>query len=110
MTTPTPGQHVRIRPGHPTGWGGAIGTVHDFRAGIVHVELPHCPYPVIKFALRDVEPGRFVDGQFVPDADVPDSAGARDGSAVWDGGVAPGGFVCAVCGVPVESEPCPEQP
>ncbi|MEU3282112.1 hypothetical protein [Streptomyces antibioticus] len=25
---------------------------------------------------------------------------------VWDGTVPPGGFVCSVCGEPVESEPC----
>lgn len=27
---------------------------------------------------------------------------------VWDDSVPPGGFVCAACGVPVESEPCAE--
>lgn len=26
---------------------------------------------------------------------------------VWDDSVPPGGYVCAACGVPVESEPCP---
>ena len=25
----------------------------------------------------------------------------------WDDSVPPGGYVCAVCGTPVESEPCP---
>lgn len=29
-------------------------------------------------------------------------------NAVWSDAVAPGGYVCAVCGMPVESEPCPE--
>ena len=37
--------------------------------------------------------------------------------AIWDGSCAPGGYVCArpvpgnpdgICGMPVESEPCPE--
>lgn len=26
--------------------------------------------------------------------------------SVWDGSVAPGGWVCSVCGMPTESEPC----
>lgn len=26
----------------------------------------------------------------------------------WDGSVPPGGYVCAICRVPVESEPCPD--
>ena len=25
---------------------------------------------------------------------------------VWSDAVAPGGFVCSICGMPVESEPC----
>lgn len=29
--------------------------------------------------------------------------GARE---VWDGSVAPGGYVCSECGMPCESEPC----
>jgi hypothetical protein len=36
---------------------------------------------------------------------APDTADARD---VWDGSVAPGGYVCATCGTPTESEPCAE--
>ena len=27
---------------------------------------------------------------------------------VWDASVAPGGYVCAACGMPTESEPCSE--
>lgn len=27
---------------------------------------------------------------------------------VWDSSLPPGGYVCAACGEPVESEPCPE--
>lgn len=27
---------------------------------------------------------------------------------VWDDSVAPGGYVCAECGMPTESEPCAE--
>lgn len=27
---------------------------------------------------------------------------------VWDATIPPGGYVCAACGEPVESEPCPE--
>lgn len=30
-----------------------------------------------------------------------------DAGRVWDGSVPPGGWVCAVCRTPVESEPCP---
>jgi hypothetical protein len=33
---------------------------------------------------------------------------ARPTGEVWDDSVPPGGFVCAVCRIPVESEPCPE--
>ena len=60
MTTPTPGQHVRIRPGqhvrirpgHPTGWGGAVGTVRPVGAdpATVVVDLPHGPDCGIPFA------------------------------------------------------------
>lgn len=31
-----------------------------------------------------------------------------DAPEVWSGEVPPGGFVCSVCGTPVESEPCRE--
>lgn len=27
---------------------------------------------------------------------------------VWDASVPPGGYVCSACGIPVESEPCPD--
>lgn len=27
---------------------------------------------------------------------------------VWDGTLPPGGYVCAACGQPTESEPCPD--
>lgn len=30
----------------------------------------------------------------------------NDALEIWDGSVAPGGYVCGVCGIPVESEPC----
>lgn len=29
---------------------------------------------------------------------------------VWDGCTAPGGYVCGVCGMPTESEPCAKHP
>lgn len=28
--------------------------------------------------------------------------------SVWDDSVAPGGYVCTVCGIPTEDEPCAE--
>lgn len=28
--------------------------------------------------------------------------------SVWDSSVPPGGYVCAGCGTPTETEPCPE--
>ena len=31
-----------------------------------------------------------------------------DAPCVWDDSVAPGGFVCGLCRLPVESEPCRE--
>lgn len=27
---------------------------------------------------------------------------------IWDSCVPPGGFICNLCGTPVESEPCPD--
>jgi hypothetical protein len=30
----------------------------------------------------------------------------RDAPNVWDDGLPPGGYVCAACGQPTESEPC----
>ena len=36
---------------------------------------------------------------------MPDQA-VTDAADVWDSTVAPGGYVCAGCGVPTESEPC----
>lgn len=38
---------------------------------------------------------------------VPASA-ALDAPDRWDVSVPPGGYVCSVCGTPVESEPCPD--
>ncbi|WP_068924967.1 hypothetical protein [Planobispora rosea] len=32
----------------------------------------------------------------------------RPYTEVWDDSCAPGGYVCDRCGMPVESEPCPE--
>lgn len=32
----------------------------------------------------------------------------NDGTAVWDDRLPPGGWVCAICRNPVESEPCPD--
>jgi hypothetical protein len=29
-------------------------------------------------------------------------------AVVWDDTLPPGGYVCAECGQPVESEPCPD--
>jgi hypothetical protein len=37
--------------------------------------------------------------------DGPVGLGYRE---VWDATLPPGGYVCATCGEPVESEPCPE--
>ena len=31
-----------------------------------------------------------------------------DSLEVWDDSVAPGGYVCTVCGIPTEDEPCAE--
>lgn len=31
-----------------------------------------------------------------------------DGTEIWDDSLAPGGWVCAICRNPVESEPCPD--
>jgi hypothetical protein len=51
-------------------------------------------------------------------ADAPDCAGCCEAATaawkaawrrpgeVWDGSVPPGGYVCAACGTPTESEPC----
>ena len=33
---------------------------------------------------------------------------AADAPNVWDDGLPPGGYVCAACGQPTESEPCAE--
>lgn len=41
--------------------------------------------------------------------DVADEDDGPDRSGdVWDDRVAPGGFVCGLCGMPTESEPCSE--
>lgn len=38
-----------------------------------------------------------------------DRCGAlADAPSVWDASVPPGGMVCAVCGMPTETVPCPE--
>ena len=37
-----------------------------------------------------------------------DSGPMGRAESTWDDLVAPGGFVCAVCGTPTESEPCPD--
>lgn len=29
-------------------------------------------------------------------------------NTIWSDEVPPGGYVCATCGMPAESEPCPE--
>ena len=31
-----------------------------------------------------------------------------DYEPTWDSTIPPGGFVCNLCGTPVESEPCPD--
>lgn len=30
----------------------------------------------------------------------------KDVPHIWDGTIPPGGYVCSICGTPVESEPC----
>jgi hypothetical protein len=35
-------------------------------------------------------------------------AGHSRAESIWDGSVPPGGFICAVCAIPTESEPCPD--
>nr|DAL14436.1 MAG TPA_asm: Rad50 zinc hook motif [Caudoviricetes sp.] len=39
---------------------------------------------------------------------VADRTAHPDYEPAWDSTIPPGGFVCNLCGTPVESEPCPD--
>lgn len=68
----------------------------------IHLVLSHArPIPAI--------PCRGRLGLWAPAPAILDQLSARTGDAatVWSPDAAPGGYVCSICGLPVESEPCP---
>lgn len=42
------------------------------------------------------------------DARITELEAAQPYREVWSDEVPPGGIVCSICGIPVESEPCPQ--